>query len=111
MTFKELGLSDALLAGLDAVGYESPSPIQAATIPPLLVQRKASMPNAELPFPTTTDPSAETPKALPPTPPPASSPRTTMPVPLVQRNGSAPPNNKELLYPAMTEPSADTPAA
>ncbi|MEZ0312375.1 MAG: DEAD/DEAH box helicase [Myxococcota bacterium] len=36
MTFKELGLGDALLAALDAVGYESPSPIQAATIPPLL---------------------------------------------------------------------------
>jgi len=34
--FRELGLSDAVMKALDAVGYESPSPIQAATIGPLL---------------------------------------------------------------------------
>lgn len=35
-TFRDLLSNEALLAALDAVGYESPSPIQAATIPPLL---------------------------------------------------------------------------
>jgi ATP-dependent RNA helicase DeaD len=35
-TFAELGLGDAMLKGLADVGYESPSRIQAATIPPLL---------------------------------------------------------------------------
>lgn len=37
--FCDLGLSDPVMAALDAVGYESPSPIQAATIPPLLAGR------------------------------------------------------------------------
>ncbi|NEX16593.1 MAG: ATP-dependent RNA helicase [Halochromatium sp.] len=35
-SFAELGLPTALLNALDAVGYETPSPIQAATIPQLL---------------------------------------------------------------------------
>ena len=35
-SFAELGLPPALLAALDSVGYETPSPIQAATIPHLL---------------------------------------------------------------------------
>src|ERR1700728_1943150 len=35
-TFRDLGLPEAVLRGLEAVGYESPSPIQAATIPVLL---------------------------------------------------------------------------
>ncbi|MGA3156277.1 MAG: DEAD/DEAH box helicase [Steroidobacteraceae bacterium] len=35
-TFAELGLSDPVLLALAAVGYEAPSPIQAATIPALL---------------------------------------------------------------------------
>jgi ATP-dependent RNA helicase DeaD len=35
-TFRDLKLSEPVLAALDAVGYEAPSPIQAATIPPLL---------------------------------------------------------------------------
>ena len=35
-TFADLGLGDAVLKGLADVGYESPSRIQAATIPPLL---------------------------------------------------------------------------
>ena len=34
--FRELGLSDFILEALSAVGYESPSPIQAQTIPILL---------------------------------------------------------------------------
>ena len=38
-TFRDLGLADALLATLREVGYETPSPIQAATIPPLLAGR------------------------------------------------------------------------
>jgi ATP-dependent RNA helicase DeaD len=37
--FSKLGLADALLATLTEVGYETPSPIQAATIPPLLAGR------------------------------------------------------------------------
>jgi ATP-dependent RNA helicase DeaD len=35
-TFAELGLSDAVVQALHDVGYESPTPIQAATIPVLL---------------------------------------------------------------------------
>src|SRR5690606_25147626 len=37
--FTDLGLPGPLLQALAAVGYESPSPIQAATIPPLLAGR------------------------------------------------------------------------
>ena len=37
--FTDLGLSPALLQALHDVGYESPSPIQAATIPLLLANR------------------------------------------------------------------------
>ena len=37
--FTDLALPDALLRALTDVGYESPSPIQAATIPPLLAGR------------------------------------------------------------------------
>jgi ATP-dependent RNA helicase DeaD len=39
MRFSDLGLPDVLLRGLTDVGYESPSPIQTATIPPLLEGR------------------------------------------------------------------------
>lgn len=39
MTFADLGLSDAVLKALRDVGYEIPSAIQAATIPPLLAGR------------------------------------------------------------------------
>jgi ATP-dependent RNA helicase DeaD len=38
-TFTELGLDDAVLRALKDVGYETPSAIQAATIPPLLSGR------------------------------------------------------------------------
>ena len=38
-SFSELGLPDYLLRTLASVGYESPSPIQAATIPPLMAGR------------------------------------------------------------------------
>ena len=34
--FADLGLSDAVLAGLERIGYEQPSPIQAAVIPAVL---------------------------------------------------------------------------
>jgi ATP-dependent RNA helicase DeaD len=36
VSFRDLALSAEVLAALDAVGYESPSPIQAQAIPPLL---------------------------------------------------------------------------
>jgi ATP-dependent RNA helicase DeaD len=38
-TFSDLGLDGAVLKALDDVGYETPSAIQAATIPPLLAGR------------------------------------------------------------------------
>jgi ATP-dependent RNA helicase DeaD len=38
-TFADLGLDDAVLRALKDVGYETPSAIQAATIPPLLAGR------------------------------------------------------------------------
>ena len=39
VSFADLGLSEAVLAAVRAVGYESPSPIQQAAIPPLLAGR------------------------------------------------------------------------
>ena len=39
MTFSDLGLSEPVLAALRDVGYETPSAIQAATIPTLLAGR------------------------------------------------------------------------
>jgi len=39
VTFRDLALSEPVLSALDAVGYESPSPIQGATIPHLLAGR------------------------------------------------------------------------
>jgi ATP-dependent RNA helicase DeaD len=39
VTFADLGLDDLVLKALADVGYETPSPIQAATIPPLLAGR------------------------------------------------------------------------
>ncbi|RFA21162.1 DEAD/DEAH box helicase [Subtercola boreus] len=38
-TFSDLGLSDAVLKAVREIGYETPSAIQAATIPPLLAGR------------------------------------------------------------------------
>ncbi|MEQ8484894.1 MAG: DEAD/DEAH box helicase [Pseudomonadales bacterium] len=38
-TFRSLGLAEPLLEALTAVGYETPTPIQARTIPPLLAGR------------------------------------------------------------------------
>jgi ATP-dependent RNA helicase DeaD len=38
-TFADLGLADAVLSAVAGVGYEVPSPIQAATIPPLMEGR------------------------------------------------------------------------
>ncbi len=39
LTFDQLGLDDLVLKAVRQIGYESPSPIQAATIPPLLAGR------------------------------------------------------------------------
>ena len=39
MTFKELNLSAPLLRAVQEAGYETPSPIQAAAIPPVLSGR------------------------------------------------------------------------
>ena len=39
LSFTDLGLSEGLLKALSDVGYETPSPIQAATIPPLMEGR------------------------------------------------------------------------
>jgi len=39
LTFSDLGLDDGVLKALKDVGYETPSAIQAATIPPLLAGR------------------------------------------------------------------------
>jgi ATP-dependent RNA helicase DeaD len=38
-TFADLGLADEVLSAIAGVGYEAPSPIQAATIPPLMEGR------------------------------------------------------------------------
>lgn len=38
-TFRELGLSDPLLRSLDELGYEKPTPIQAASIDPLMAHK------------------------------------------------------------------------
>src|SRR5438270_8166435 len=39
MNFSELGLSQKTLAGLERAGFEAPTPIQAAAIPPALQGR------------------------------------------------------------------------
>ena len=39
ISFADLGLTEAVLSAVRAVGYESPSPIQQAAIPPLLAGR------------------------------------------------------------------------
>ena len=36
-TFKDLGLGDAALAAIERKGFEEPTPLQALTIPRLLV--------------------------------------------------------------------------
>ena len=36
LTFRDLALNEAVVRALDDVGYESPTPIQAATIPRML---------------------------------------------------------------------------
>ena len=38
-TFDDFGIDDRVRAAIDEVGYETPSPIQAATIPPLMAGR------------------------------------------------------------------------
>ena len=39
MSFKSLGLSEPLLKAIQKKGYETPSPIQAKAIPPVLEGR------------------------------------------------------------------------
>ena len=39
ITFNDLGLDQGLLKALDEVGYETPTPIQGKTIPPMLQGR------------------------------------------------------------------------
>ena len=39
LLFADLGLSSAVMQAVAEVGYESPSPIQAATIPAMLAGR------------------------------------------------------------------------
>ncbi len=39
LTFRDLGLSEPVLRAIESLGYETPTPIQAATIPPLLAGR------------------------------------------------------------------------
>ncbi len=39
--FRQLDLADTLLSALDSMGFETPTPIQAASIPPLLAGRDA----------------------------------------------------------------------
>ena len=46
-SFDGLGLSEAVLAAVRAVGYESPSPIQQAAIPPLLAGPRRARPGAD----------------------------------------------------------------
>jgi len=36
LTFKELGLADSLLAGIDSMGFKTATPIQSQVIPPIL---------------------------------------------------------------------------
>ncbi|MBH38475.1 RNA helicase [bacterium] len=46
-TFRELGLSDTLLQALDKKGFKEPTPIQAATIPAVLLDDKDIIGQAE----------------------------------------------------------------
>ena len=43
MTFNELNLSAPLLRAIAEAGYETPSPIQAKAIPPVLERRDLSL--------------------------------------------------------------------
>ena len=47
MTFKELNLSAPLLRAVQEAGYETPSPIQAAAIPPLRSSSRPSRPHSK----------------------------------------------------------------
>ncbi|WP_243064237.1 DEAD/DEAH box helicase [Humibacter sp. RRB41] len=72
-TFAELGLSDAVLKAVKDVGYETPSAIQAATIPPLMAGRDViglaqtgtgKTAAFALPILSRLDPAQKTPQAL-----------------------------------------------
>ena len=51
MTFNELNLSAPLLKAVSEAGYETPSPIQASAIPPVLEGRAAPRPAPARPLP------------------------------------------------------------
>src|SRR4029450_6928138 len=70
------------------------------------VQTKASVPAAEIDWPTIVDPSSEMPLAWLLKLPPGRSPSPTMPVAAVQRNASVP--LAPMLEPARTDPSPET---
>ena len=42
MTFKELGLTDSLLAGIDSMGYKTATPVQSQVIQPILAGKDIS---------------------------------------------------------------------
>ena len=45
--FRNLSLNEAVIKALDEVGYETPSPIQAATIPHMLAGTRRARPGAD----------------------------------------------------------------
>jgi len=74
MKFSELGLSDELLEGISRLGFESPTPVQAAVIPEMLNRDRDLVALAQtgtgktaafgLPLLQTLDPDGKTPQAL-----------------------------------------------
>jgi ATP-dependent RNA helicase DeaD len=74
MNFDELGLSAELLEGISRLGFESPTPVQAAVIPEMLTQDRDLVALAQtgtgktaafgLPLLQTLDPDGKTPQAL-----------------------------------------------
>ena len=89
-SFSELGLPEPLLRALADVGYETPSPIQAATIPALLAGRDmlgqaqtGTGKTAAFSLPSlhrlAADPRARKPASCPPPVPSPISPSPTLP--------------------------------
>ena len=77
----------------------------SGTIAPGAAQRKAALPDAVCPWPTTTSPLAETPYAVLSNVPPRKSPRPTIPPARVHRKASEP--TAESLRPTTADPSAE----
>ena len=78
-------------------------------MPVAWLQRKASVPDPELPRPTLTEPSAEDAWARLWNGPPLRSPRPPRPVASIQRKASSP--SATLLNPTAVSPSPETPVA